>query len=969
MKGFPTSYKDQAYNDLDAATEQRLGLPSGSVSGLRLFGEKSNADQVSSVGARTPYQFTPTTRKLIVKKYGVDPYLSPENASEAAGLLMKESLQRNNGDLEQAIGEYHGGTNRKAWGPVNRAYRARVMSGINSGAAPAAEAPAQSESDGYDLDSLLAQVDAVGTSQQAEAQTVAPEQQEQGDGYDLDALLAQVSEAESRPAAEGEVSFADIGKAQEVDTRGIVDRAKDAAVNAVTGNDRKVESTEALPDWTQMPELQGANLLGDSTAGGMLSNLNPLNQLADLVVNPRGTLTKAVTHFTDADETAKILKAQNPNMQITQDEKGNYLFTSPTDGKTYAYKPGLRASDIPRIAAQTAAYTVGAPETIAGRAALSAGVQGAIETGEAAAGGDFDAEEVALAGLSVPAIEVPMKAAAPAVRSLASKVLPNKAAKNVGDVVAPVSKELDAGGVATAVDVPVKSMDEIINAVEVPDADFAGLVKKAQANTIGSTAAKEKLADIVAVNQDAANAAKALGLDLPTDILADSRQLAEAAAAGRGIQTSKDSQAWFATMKATNEKMEEALKKLDANDDMSLVSKKVKDSLDVQTKTARAAAGKLYKEVDEAVPRSSVAYVTETKRLIEETLAEVGEANLSSGEKKLLELVRDPDTTIAAMNRQREEIGAALAGKDSAYMQGGRSELGTLKRMYGAMAQDKYNTILQHGGEDAAKKLLAANKLNANAARIEKRIIEGFGKEGEGSVATAIRTALKTGASAGDVKAINKLMRVVPAENKREVLMSGILSMATTKSGHFNTKAFSDLYQGLRKNSEVYKSISQHLSPSEQNILRDMYVISKRLSAAEQLISKTGKANQPLIKALSDGSLIQKLAESQAGQLAAKTAGAASVGMVSPSTIIQAVAKTPEDRLLAVTQFLSSDEFANLARKPAGSNAEKTAINKVAASKKFATLAKQMNARDFSERQKLLSGILQTIAAEQRESE
>jgi hypothetical protein len=941
MKGFPTSYKDQAYNDLDAATEQRLGLPSGSVSGLRLYGEKSNADQVSSVGARTPYQFTPTTRKLIVKKYGVDPYLSPENASEAAGLLMKESLQRNKGDLEQAIGEYHGGTNRKAWGPVNHAYRARVMSGINSGAAPAAEAPAQSGSDGYDLDALLAQVDAVGTSQKAEAQ------KEQGDEYDLDALLAQVSEAESKPAAEGDVSFSDIGKAPEVDTRGIFEKSKDAAVNAVTGNDREVESTEALQDWTDMPEMQfGGN-------EGILQKIKNIPALG-------------MTAFTGGEETAKILKNVYPDMQISQDAKGNYLFTSPTDGKQYAFKPGFRASDIPRAVGQTLAYTAGAPETIAGRALLSAGVQGAIETGEAAAGGDFDAGEVALAGLSVPAIEAPIKAAAPAVRSLASKVLPKKAAQNVGDVV-PAAPDIPAA--APAVDVPVKSMDEIINAVEVPDADFAGLVKKAQSNTIGSTAAKEKLADIVAVNTDAADAAKALGLDLPTDILADSRQLSEAAAAGRGIQTSQDSKAWFATMKATNEKMEETLKKLDAVDDMSLVSQKVKESLDVQTKTARADAGKLYKEVDEAVPRSSVADVTETKRLIEETLAEVGEANLSSGEKKLLELVRDPDTTIAAMNRQREEIGAALAGKDSAYMQGGRSELGTLKRMYGAMAQDKYNTILRQGGEDAANKLLAANKLNANAARIEKRIIEGFGKEGEGSVATAIRAALKTGASAGDVKAINKLMRVVPAENKREVLMSGILSLATTKSGHFNTKAFSELYQGLRKNSDVYKSISQHLSPAEQNILRDMYVISKRVSAAEQLISKTGKANQPLIKALSDGSLIQKLAESQAGQIAAKTAGAASVGMVSPSTIIQAVAKTPENRLLAVTQFLGSDEFANLARKPAGSNAEKTAINKVAASKKFATLAKQMNARDFSERQKLLSGILQTIAAEQRESE
>jgi len=130
---FPNSYRDPLYASLDAKTEEKLGLPSGLLSSIRLNGERSNNDQSpTETGAKSPYQFIPATRQAIIKKYGIDPLLSPENASEAAGLLLKEGMERNKGNPALAVAEYIGGTDRSNWGPTTKAYVARVTGGVPS---------------------------------------------------------------------------------------------------------------------------------------------------------------------------------------------------------------------------------------------------------------------------------------------------------------------------------------------------------------------------------------------------------------------------------------------------------------------------------------------------------------------------------------------------------------------------------------------------------------------------------------------------------------------------------------------------------------------------------------------------------------------------------------------------------------------------------------------------------------------
>ncbi|QUO23822.1 transglycosylase SLT domain-containing protein [Burkholderia cenocepacia] len=120
------SYLDPVYDQYERDAATQAGIDPGLLRAIRTRGERSNANQVSSAGARTVYQIIPSTRAGLMRNYGVDPYTSPQAAALGAALVLKEGLQRNRGNVEAAVGEYHGGIDRRNWGSVNAAYRARV---------------------------------------------------------------------------------------------------------------------------------------------------------------------------------------------------------------------------------------------------------------------------------------------------------------------------------------------------------------------------------------------------------------------------------------------------------------------------------------------------------------------------------------------------------------------------------------------------------------------------------------------------------------------------------------------------------------------------------------------------------------------------------------------------------------------------------------------------------------------------
>lgn len=114
------------YGRVEASLEQEYGLPRGLMARVRTRGERSNANQVSSAGARTVYQVIPETRQLFIDRYGIDAWASPENAARVAALHLRDSHRRT-GSWTTAVREYHGGPDRRRWGRGNDAYWRRVM--------------------------------------------------------------------------------------------------------------------------------------------------------------------------------------------------------------------------------------------------------------------------------------------------------------------------------------------------------------------------------------------------------------------------------------------------------------------------------------------------------------------------------------------------------------------------------------------------------------------------------------------------------------------------------------------------------------------------------------------------------------------------------------------------------------------------------------------------------------------------
>jgi hypothetical protein len=116
------SYNDPAYSALEAQMEQKYGLPPGLMASIRTSGEQSNADQVSSAGAKTVYQVTPPTRQLFLNKYGIDAYAGAPQAAEVAALHLRDSIARG----EDPVRGYIGGPDRSKWGRQTAAYGQRV---------------------------------------------------------------------------------------------------------------------------------------------------------------------------------------------------------------------------------------------------------------------------------------------------------------------------------------------------------------------------------------------------------------------------------------------------------------------------------------------------------------------------------------------------------------------------------------------------------------------------------------------------------------------------------------------------------------------------------------------------------------------------------------------------------------------------------------------------------------------------
>lgn len=947
---FPKSYEDPLYADLDAKTETKLGLPVGLLSSIRTRGERSNADQVSSANARTPYQITDTTRGLAMKKFGIDPLLSPENASEVAGLLLKESLDRNKGDVSESIGEYVGGTDRKNWGPVTKAYINRVMSGQTAAKTNALE---------NDFASFMAANPAVPAGRSASAvpgPTAAP-------AADTGALEAGFSQyLQANPPAP---------PAPEQEPMGFLARTREA----VTGTARRTPETDALPDWATMPELNQLSIASAKTG------------LGTLLSNPA--------------ETAQIIKANFPQAQIRQDAKGNFLIRSGADGQEYAIKPGFQVSDIPRAVGALAAFTpAGRATTIPGAAMAAGATQAVIEGTQAATGGSFDPKEVGLAtalGGAVPLVArgigagydagkaalarvrgTPEPAVNPAQVAREAAVTPPEAAPQAtpaAPVVAPTAPP--AAPVAPAV-APMAATD------------LAQTARTAAEGGMGSSRATRVLADQAAPDASTVAAAKRLGIEdyLQPDHVTTNQAYRELAQAVKSIPGSEARAVEMQGLERVAQRADDLISEIGGTTDASTLSSTVKARMQATQSALEAQADDLYIKVREQIPLKAEAPADKTLAFLKQRADELGgKANLSAMEKKLVarltpkvtaktevaptdpeqvglamgrkpqkvttETVRQP--TYALLDDMRRDVGAATRRtgpfKDA--------DTGLANKLYSLITEDQAAVVGSHG----ATELYNAAKASVDVRKgLENDLISLFGKQLDRSLVADLSGAVRA-LPQGDASKLVRLVASVPPDLKQQVVASGVASAFRTAAtrGPINFTTYAKWYEGLLRNKQAYAAVMSNLPPSARKQLSDLYRVSKGISAASRERITTGRIQAVAEEFKGPDNLAARLYDtakrSAVGAAAGTTAGAVMGPGVGAAVASALTRGAKPNAIKAADALIASPEFAQLARR--GGN-EAAKVRRFAYSQPFTRYVRAVGSpRELSNREKWVLQVMQ----------
>ncbi len=1007
----PNSYKDPFWSDLASSTEQKLGLPSGLLKSVLLYGERSNADQVSEANAKTPFQIIPATRKAVLDKYGVDAYLSPQNAAEAAGLLLKESLQRNKGDIKLAAAEYHGGTDPKNWGPRTKSYIERVTAGVGQeqqatlpgggestfqrvmaargGAGAAAggsamapgsiqnifnayssgqmtpEEAAEFEADVQSGAIMLPRGAALRGQQPAPAQGTKPSTQVAElppavvEAYNTGRMTRQEMMDLETDVKNGMVRAPAGMQLKGTEALGVLGGIREA----ITGTERETSTTQALPDWASMPELNTFSMASFKSALG--------------------------TMMTNPQETVQVIQSNFPGVQVSQDEKGNFVLQSSIDGQLYAIKPGFQVSDIPRAAGALAAFTpAGRATTLPGMAAAAGGTQAAIEATQAATGGRFDAGEVATTAALAPVLPAAVRGVQ-AVRAARAPVAPAAgpaapAGAPMGTAMAPAASAAPVRAAAAAPEVQPSAMQvtpPAAPAAAMTPQELATTARTAAEGGMGATRATSVLAGQAAPDPKVLEAARRLGIDeyLQPDHLTSNQAYRELAQAVKSIPGSQTRAAEIQGLEQVGLRADRLINEIGGTTDLSKLNQAVRTQLDQTVTNLANQADDAYKALRTQIPSQTRGEATNVLEFVQRRADDLdGAENLSALEKMVRSkltpkpikdeagnVIGTRAPTYALIDDVRRDVGAAArqAGPFA------DADTGLAKQLYRLIDDDQF-ALAQGAGQGESYRL--AKSLVQMRKGFEDDMVSLFGRQLDQSLVGKLESATMS-LTKGDADKLAKILTAIP-KDMRQMVTASALNTAfgkATQNGALNFNTYAKWYEGLLANKQAYAALMANLPQPARKQLSDLYRVASNVSKATRERITTGRiqaVQQELQGADNLLTNIYGVAKRAAVGLPIEAATSA-VGLPGAgiaSGLAAALTKTKPGALKAADELISSPEFQRLAVETVstGNQPSKATVKAVLMSQSFQKFADAVKLpREMSAREKF---IVQSLQAQEQ---
>ncbi|MCK5604453.1 hypothetical protein KAR91_21360 [Candidatus Pacearchaeota archaeon] len=552
----------------------------------------------------------------------------------------------------------------------------------------------------------------------------------------------------------------------------------------ITGAERSTPEIEAMSSFRQMPEKTAFTM--DALKAS----------LATLTAGP--------------DEIVQIMQSTFPDIKVRQDDKGNYILTSAVDGKDYAIKPGLRMEDVGSAIPATIAYVAAAGATGGGIVPLTLGamgVQTGIELTQAAAGGDVDIGEIALAG-----------------------------AGEVGGVVLGRVLKAGFGALKQALGKAAGPMLE-----KIPD--LKRLMGEAARNPNGKSA--KILAAHFKQDPELQAAAKKLGIELDVTTGAESEAAQEVAGVIKSFADSPARQAAVKTAQEASDATTDVIAKAGGKTDLSEISDDVLNALGDAQKKLDVASGPLYDEID-LVMKGTPTPTPKTMDYLEDQIKrQGGKKYLEPLEKQALELLSPTKNKVGdiisppydRVDKLRRKINRGLS-KQGEFK---NESKGLLIKLRNLLLDDQRVTV----GETSPEALGIFDK--ARGLVKQRKDIEDKLTELGGSIVGDLKRTV-TKFSEGDVSKYIDFIKNIPKEQRQEVMASG-LTKAFSKSavdGSLNPKSFISWYDGLKGNKKAMAALLTNLPPGTKSKLDDVYRVSKAIKRSSDKLISTGKANESL---------------------------------------------------------------------------------------------------------------------------
>jgi hypothetical protein len=416
----------------------------------------------------------------------------------------------------------------------------------------------------------------------------------------------------------------------------------------------------------------------------------------------------------------------------------------------------------------------------------------------------------------------------------AAKQAMDRVAKETGAPVAEVERavaEAFEGAARQTPTPPAGMVDDLAAPPLTPEAQAELGTIAQQALQRGKTGrdAQAKLAVMAQVDPGAKAAAERLGIELPIDVLSNDARLLTVTGLARSQIGSDAQAAWGQTVSQAVQKSDDTLRAVGATNDLAQVSDDIRERLLKDMGDLETQANGLRSQVNDAINVQDRVDASSLQAQLAQTINDLGgidEAKqaFSAEEKKLLAMLGEGETanrpTYARLNQIRDQIGRALFKGQGPWVD---APTATLKRYYGALADDQIAYVESVGGKELADKMRGSNDLYSQMFKSRESMQTVYGKSLERDIGPLINRAITSG-SKGDAQVLRKLVAAVPEDMQSRALLSGIFAQVDRGSaqGGFSFAKYANVYQGLRKNSPIYAEIAKTVGPDGERILRDL---------------------------------------------------------------------------------------------------------------------------------------------------